>query len=200
MKYLTVIFKISQFDAITKFRLINAFLVSIGMGLLSPVLVVLKGQLLPVWLISMFGIINTLSVKTNSYFSKKPLSWLYKTGVILHIMFVVTALLYFINPLVMILLDSTLVIAEIAIFSAYGIVLNNYITINYPDSMNDFQIVRNGIWADGTLIGLALSALITSIYGLPGMIISFVLFNALFSVWMLKNWNFYNISPIIKED
>jgi hypothetical protein len=190
MKHISIL-QLRQFDPITRFRLINAFIVSIGMGLLTPVIVTLKGTLLPIWVISMFGIINTLSVKTNNYFSKKPLNWLYRTGVILHILFVLTALLYFWNPLIMILLDSTLVIAEIAIFSAYGIVLNNYITDAYPDSMNNFQIVRNNTWADGTLIGLTLAALITSFFGLNGMIISFVVFNTCFSLWMLMNWNFY---------
>lgn len=191
MKHFKTIFRIKEFDPITTFRLTNAFLVSIGMGLLSPILVILKGTLLPVWIISMFGIINTLSVKTNEYFSKKSLSWLYRTGVILHLLFVLAALIYFVNPLVMILLDSTLVIAEIAIFSAYGIRLNNYITDEYPQSMGDFQIVRNSIWADGTLIGLAGSALITSLFGLSGMVIAFVIFNSMFSTWMLFNWNFY---------
>jgi len=184
--------KLKVFDTITRFRLINAFLVSIGVGLLSPVLVILKGTLLSAWVISMFGIINTLSVKTNLYFSKKSLNYLYKTGVILHIFFVLTALLYFWNPFIMILIDSSLVIAEIAIFSSYGIVLNNHITNNYPDSMNDFQIVRNSTWADGTLIGLALSAGITTLFGLGGMVIAFVIFNSVFSGWMLYNWNFFN--------
>ena len=180
-----------KFDEVTTFRLINAFLVSIGMSLLTPVIVILKGTLLPAWAISMFGIINTLSVKTNAYFSKKTLNYLYKLGVVIHILFTLTALLYFFNPFWMILIDSTLVILEVAIFSAYGIVLNNHITNNFPQSMGDFQIVRNSTWADGTLIGLGLSIIITSLWGMPGMIISFVAFNLCFSSWMIKNWNFY---------
>lgn len=191
MKHFKTILRVFDFDAITTFRLINAFLVSIGMGLLAPVLVILKGTLLPAWVISMFGIINTLSVKTNQYFSTFDASFLYKLGVVLHVLFVLTALIYFINPLLMIIIDSILVIAEIAIFSAYGIVLNNHIADSYPETMGDFQIVRNSIWADGTLIGLSLSALITTFFGLSGMVISFVLFNAMFSIWMIKNWNFY---------
>ena len=100
MKKFISIFNITQFDSITRFRLINAFLVSIGMGLLSPVLITLKGTLLPIWAISIFSIINTLSVKTNLYFAKKSTNWLYRTGVILHILFVLTATLYFINPFI----------------------------------------------------------------------------------------------------
>ena len=191
MKHFKTIFRFKEFDRITKFRLQNAFLVSIGMGLLAPVITILKGTLLPAWAISMFGIVNTLSVKTNEYFSKKDISVLYKLGVILHILFTLTAMIYFINPILMILLDSTLIIAEIAVFSAYGIVLNNHIADNYPEKMGDFQIVRNSTWADGTLIGLALSAAITIMFGLSGMIISFVIFNSFFSAWMIWNWGFY---------
>ncbi len=192
MKHFKIIFRIKEFDNITKFRLINSFLVSVGMGLLAPVLAILKGTLLPAWAISMFGIFNTISVKTNEYFSKKPLKELYKGGVFLHMLFVLTALLYFVNPFLMIVIDSTLVIVEVAVFSAYGIILNNHISQNYPMSMVDFQIVRNGIWADGTLIGLGASAIITTLLGLSGMVISFIIFNSLFSIWMLKNWRFYD--------
>lgn len=199
MKHFMTLKRIFDFDSVTTFRLINAFLVSIGMGLLAPVLIILKGTLLPAWAISMFGIVNTLSVKTNEYFSQFEVAFLYKLGVVLHIMFVLTALIYFVNPFLMILIDSTLVIAEVAVFSAYGIVLNNHIADNHPDSMGDFQIVRNSTWADGTLIGLALSAGITALFGLDGMVISFVLFNTLFSAWMIKNWNFYVDKDIRKK-
>ena len=185
------IFSIKDFDSVTKFRLLNTFIVSIGMGLIAPVITILKGTLLPVWMISMFGILNTLSVKTNQYFSKKSITYLYRLGVIIHLGFVLGALLYFWSPMLMIVIDTSLVIAEIAIFSAYGIRLNTYITDFYPDAMHQFQIHRNNIWADGSLIGLGTSALITTIYGIPGMIIAFVVFNTLFSIWMLINWNFY---------
>ncbi len=191
LKKLQTYQKLLGFDSVTKFRLINAFLVSIGMSLLTPVITILKGTLLSAWVISTFGIINTLSIKTNSYFAKKSLDYLYKMGVILHILFMMTALLYFWNPLVMILLDSTLVIIEIAIFSAYGIVLNVYLTDTHPDKVMEFGIYRNNIWANGALIGLGTSAIITTFFGIPGMIIAFVIFNSIFSAWMLYNFNFY---------
>ena len=183
--------KILDFDSVTKFRLINAFLVAIGISALAPVLTVLKGMLLPVWVISMFGIGNTLVVKTNAYFSRKSLDWLYKSGIGVHLFFTLSALMYFVDPLSMVVLGSISGIIEVAIFSAYAIRLNTYLADNFAETMTQFGIIRNNTWANGNLIGLGISAFVTAFWGLGPMIILFLLFNASFSAWMIYNWNFY---------
>ena len=183
--------QILDFDPVTKFRLINAFLVAIGISALAPVLTVLKGTLLPVWVISMFGIGNTLVVKTNAYFSKKSLDWLYKVGIGVHIFFTLSAVVYFFSPLGMVILGSISGIIEVAIFSAYAIRLNAYLADNFPETTTKFGITRNNTWANGHFIGLGVSAFVTAFWGLTPMIILFVMFNTMFSAWMIYNWNFY---------
>ncbi len=191
MKYLTIT-KIKQFDSVTRFRLLNAFIVGIGLALLAPVLVVLKGVLLPVWVISMFGIIATIAVKTNDFFCKYSISQLYHLGIVVHIILVVAALLYFVSPLWMVVLESLVGILEAAIFSAYAVLLNDYLAQNYSDSMKKFGIIRNNSWADAGLIGLTVVTIVTYFFSTGLAVGLFILYNSVFSAWMLYNWNFFS--------
>ena len=185
--------KLKDFDAVTRYRLINAFLIAAGMNLLYPVLADLKGEYLVAWIISAFMIIETLAVKTNRYFVDNfSLSLIYKLSIIAHINFTLVAGLYFWNPLYMIYGDMIAAILDVSIFSAFSIMLNNYLTNNYPESMNEFQIVRNSIWADGILLGLFTVTAITYFFGNSVAIILFIIFNICFSSWLICNWKFYD--------
>ena len=66
-----------------------------------------------------------------------------------------------------------------------------FIVNNYPESNNDFQIIRNSIWVDGVLMGLSLSTLILYFFTNETLIIIFVIFNILFNLHMIRNWNIY---------
>jgi hypothetical protein len=190
--------KLKEFDAVTRFRLINAFIIAAGMNLLYPVLADLKGEYLVAWIISAFMIIETLAVKTNRYFVDNfSLSQVYKLSVFAHINFTLVAGLYFWNPLYMIYGDMIAAILDVSIFSAFSIMLINYLTNNYPESMNEFQIVRNSIWADGILLGLIVVTGVTYFFGNSVAIILFLGFNTCFSGWLIWNWKFYdNIKSI----
>ncbi len=98
-------------------------------------------------------IAEQLSMKSNRYLTNKfSISALYKIGIFLHILFMMSSLLYFYDKTIMIIIDSTIAILDIAVFSALSIKLNNYLVNNYPESNNDFQIIRNSIWVDGVLM------------------------------------------------
>ena len=184
--------KFNKFDRVTRYRLINAFLIAAGMNLLYPVLADLKGEYLVAWVISAFMIIETLAVKTNRYFIDNfSLDSIYKLSVFAHINFTLVAAFYFWNPLYMIYADMIAAIFDVTIFSAFSIMLTNYLTENYPESMSEFQIVRNSIWADGILLGLITVTLITFFFGNSVAIICFMIFNICFSAWLVWNWNFY---------
>ncbi len=144
-----------------------------------------------VWVIAMFGILGNLAVKTNDYLSTLGLDKIYKLGVIFHLVIILVTTVYFFNPLYMIYLDSFFLIVDIAIFSTYSILLNNYIADFYPTKMKEFQIIRNSSWADGYLLGLGVSALVTYFFSLSGAIYLFVLCELLFTLWLFKNWRFY---------
>ena len=183
----------NKFDKVTRFRLINAFIIAAGMNLLYPVLADLKGEYLVAWIISAFMIIETIAVKTNRYFIDNfSLSTMYKISIFAHINFTLVAGLYFWNPLYMIYGDMIAAIIDVSIFSAFSIMLTNYLTNNYPESMNEFQIVRNSIWADGILVGLTTVTAITYFFGNSVAIILFIIFNICFSSWLIWNWKFYD--------
>lgn len=189
-KYLN---QFNKFDRVTRFRLINAFVIAAGMNLLYPVLGDLKGEYLAAWIISTFMIIETLAVKTNRYFIDNfSLSQVFKLSIFAHINFTLVASLYFWDPLYMIYGDMIAAIIDVSIFSAFSIMLTNYLTDNYPESMNEFQIVRNSIWADGILLGLITVTGVTYFFGNSIAIICFIIFNIIFSGWLIWNWKFYD--------
>ena len=151
------------------------------------------------WIISAFMIANTLAVKANNYIvNKYSLDSMYKMGIFIHLGFILISSIYFFNPVIMIWLDSTLAIIETALFSSYSIALNNYLTDNYPNDMKDFQIVRNSSWADSSMLGALLITGLTAI-SLGVGVISFIVYNTIFSLWLMKNWNFYKDIEYIKE-
>lgn len=185
--------RFSEFSEVTELRLINSFLVAFSMALFVPVIVSLKGLYLAAWIISIFAILQTLSVKTNNWVVHNlSIRTMFRIGVYIHIAFIFISSLYFYSPELMIWLDSFIAIIEVAIFSAFSISLNNYITDIHPNEMSKFQIIRNSSWADGYLLGLLIVTGITYFYTLGIAVLGFILFNILFSIWMITKWNFYN--------
>jgi len=192
------ILDIKEFDRITQFRLLNLFLVSISIALLSPVIIHLKGVYMFTYVIGLFSISYTLALKTNKYMVPFGNSKLFKMGNIVHLFFTFSTILYFYNPLIMIYLDSFSMLLQVIVFSAYTITLQNYITKEYPESVPEFQIKRNNIGANGTLIGLGIGSLLL-MHSIEITIIFFLVFNILFSIFLFWNWNFFeNIERGIK--
>ena len=184
--------KLKRFDKFTRFRLVNAFIVAIGVNLIIPIMSDLKGEYLVSWIISAFLILETISIKTNRYFVDNfSIDRLYKISIFAHLSFTLVAALYFWNPLYMVYADMITAIIDVSIFSAFSIKLNNYLTDNYPDSMSEFQIIRNSIYADGILLGLSIVTILSYLFGNSIVVIIFIIFNTIFSVYLIKNWNFY---------
>lgn len=185
--------KLKRFDKFTRFRLVNAFIVAIGINLIIPIMSDLKGEYLVSWIISAFLILETISIKTNRYFVDTfSIDRLYKISIFAHLSFTLVAALYFWNPLLMIYADMITAIIDVSIFSAFSIKLNNYLTDNYPDSMSEFQIIRNSIYADGILLGLSIVTVLSYLFGNSIVVIIFIVFNTIFSIYLIKNWNFYS--------
>ena len=185
--------KFEQFDEVQRFRLQNSYAMALILSLISPTIVVLKGTYMLAWIIGMFSIVNMLSIKTNQYFVDNfNLDSIYKLSVISHLTLIFTTFTYFFNPIIMIWLESIVLIADVAIFSSYSIMLNNYLTKYTPNDMKSFQIVRNSSWADASLIGLFISTGFTMCCELDLIISFFIICNILMSIWFLKNWNFYS--------
>jgi len=194
VEYLIKYFKrFKEFDKITEFRIINSLFIAIGMALLVPVIVSLKGMYFAAWLIGLFSIVQTLTVKTNEYIVNRiSIRTMFRIGIYIHFAYIFMSLFYFWNPEIMLWMDSILGIIEVALFSAFSISLNNYITDCYPKSMSRFQIFRNSVWADGYLIGLFMVTGITYFGTIGHAVIAFIIFNIFFNIWMIKNWNIYN--------
>lgn len=189
MNYFT---KFKNFDSVTELRLINAFIVAIGLALIAPVVISLKGIYLAAWVISLFAIAQALAVKTNQWIVHNvTIEYMFRIAILIHLLFIVLSGVYFYSPLLMIIFDSALGVVEVALFSSFSIALNNYITEQCPDDMSQFQIIRNSSYADGFLIGLLVTTFMTYFFSIGAAIIVFIVFNLSFSIWLMSKWNFY---------
>ena len=192
MKHLKLaVFRLQDLDDVTRFRLMNAFFVAIAIGVMGPALITLKGTLMIPWVIAVFSILHQLTAKTNEYLSSFDIGTVYRMSAILNVLILLVTLTYFWSPLVMVYLESTLAIMEWAVISAFTIQLNNYIAKKHPESMHLFQLRRNNIWMDGSLLGLLGATLIMIPFHITGAILLFLVVQVLFTLWLLRNWNFF---------
>ena len=184
--------KIKQFDKITEFRLLNSFLSAILMSILGPIIIILQGSMMLSWVISLFSTIGVVAIKMNSYMCDTfSLSTIFKMLIILDVLLVVFGIIYFISPYVATWFLMFFGILEVVVYSTYTIMLNNYITENFPESMNNFQIIKNSIWADGALLGGTLISFATFFGGISVGVVIFTIIAFFTSSWLVYNWNFY---------
>jgi len=175
--------KLKDFDKITRFRLINGFWFALILGLTSPVFSHLKG-LLAVSILSAIVIGSQLIMKTHDWWDKKfTIAQIYKFGIFLNIAFCLSTALYFYDKKLMILLDSILGVLELGIYGVYSIKLNDFISQKYPETFRDFQKVKNAVWADGMLLGLILTMIISYFFN-EDLIIKIVL--VIWSAYILR--------------
>jgi len=183
---------IKTFDEVTQFRITNALLIMIGLHLIIPVLIDLRGELLSTTFISIILIATTLAVKSNKYFVENyNLSELYKIGVFIHFTLLIGGVVYFINPLYFVILESVVSILEMSILSSYSIKLDVYQAKNYPKDVESFKIFRNTSIADAVLFGLSIVAVLSYFFDRDITVFVFILVNSFLSVYLFSGWNFY---------
>jgi len=178
-------------DRITKFRLINSFIVTVLLSALITPIIMLQGlYMLPV-MISVMAIMSTLAVKTNKFMvNRYSLDQMYKRGIIVQILYVFALLGFYFIPEITIYIISILTVLEIIIFSSFSIKLNVYITKFYPENVETYQILRNSIVADAKILGLIYSALFIG-FGVGFIFYSTAFFHMIFTIWLIKNYNMY---------
>lgn len=190
----------SRFDDITNFRLINSVLVTFGMNIMIPLLTDMKGEYLAPFVISLFMIAGTISVKTNDWFIKRyTLSQQYKIGVVVHILMMIGFSTYFYNPTVFIIFNSITTIMEIAVFTGYSIALDVYQMNYYPHQVSDFKVFRNSAVADSTLLGLGVASLLALLLSAKMTIVAFMIFHVFFLSYLIYKWDYIN-SIMLREN
>jgi hypothetical protein len=186
-KYLT-----HEFDDVSNFRMIFSFYVAIYFGLMGPIWIVLKGLYMLPWLIGIFSIIQTLSLKSNKFFIKKfSLNQFFRVSIIVHVLYLFIALTYFISPHVMIIIDSALGIFDVALFSAFSIKLDVLQAKKHPEHVQNFKTKRNSRIADGTIIGTGIMSLILFFNSVGVGVMVIVVVSLLFLLLQIKYFNFY---------
>lgn len=184
---------LNTFDEISRFRIINAIAVYFGLNLLIPIIADLRGELLSTAMISIIMITLTLSVKVNVYITRFSISTVYKLGNIFHLLLTISTVVYFYNPLWFVYLNAFLGIIEVAIFTSYSIQLDEYLAKKYSSTVARFKIYTNSKKADATLLGLGITSILSSYFNLNIIFILFIVYNAVFSLWLFWNWNYFDV-------
>ena len=189
----TLFKSLNGFDNITKFRLINSFLAAVVMGIMLPITIHLKGMYMLPYIIGLFSIATLLSVKTNRFMVENfNLNILFKMGIIVNTLIFLLALLFFYDEVITAYILSILGIFEVIVFSAYSIRLNNYITKYTPNKIQEFQITKNNISANGSILGSVLITVTTYFSNITCGVIVLSVVSFLVSLWLIINWNFFN--------
>ena len=183
---------LDTFDLVTRFRIINAVLVLYGLNLLIPVIADLRGELLSSSMISFIMIASTLSIKLNDIIVKYPISFVFKLGNIFHLLLTISTFVYFVHPLTYVYTNAFLGIFEVVIFTSYSIQLDEYLAKTNPGIMARFKVYTNSKKADAILLGLATTGLLTYFFGTPSIVTFFIVYNFMFSCWLIYNWNFFD--------
>lgn len=187
------IFKeLDSFDEITRFRIINAIAVLFGLNLLIPVINDLRGELLTSSVIAVMMIGTTLAVKANQYIVRWDMTLVYKLGIIFHLLLTLATGLYFYDSMSYIYLNAVLGIIEISIFTSYSIQLDEHLAKTAPETVGRFKVYINSRKADSILLGLGITASMTFFLGVTSVFIIFIIYNGLFSIWLMKNWHFFD--------
>ena len=185
---------IKSLDAVTAFRIRNALLVMLGIHLIIPVLMDLRGELLSTTFIAVILIATTLAVKSNKFFVENyNLSQLYKMGVFIHFILLMGGFLYFFNPLYFVIVESVVSIFEMSILSSYSIKLDVYQAKHYPNDVEKFKIFRNTSIADAILSGLGVVAVISYFFSTDVSVWIFIVYNSFLSIFLFSNWKFYDL-------
>lgn len=189
--------KIKKFDKITKFRLLNSFVVTVALTTLVPIMVDLKGEYLVPWLISMFIFIETLSAKTHGFFVDRfNISGLYKLGILVHISLLFILIVYYFDPKLFIMMDCIFGILAVAVFGAFSISLDVYQSTYHLEDVQDFKVVRNSIIADATLLGLTFSFFLTLFFTIKIAITVVLIYHTIFSLYLIYMRNYMNDNMI----
>ena len=181
-----------DFDCITRFRASNSLLVVFGVNLIIPIVMQLKGELLSAEVISLFMIGATLAVKMNRYLVKLSVSFVYKLGVVFHLLLTLSTFIYFYEPLHFVVFYSILGIIEVAVFTSFSIQLDQYLAKTNPDVFSKFRVFLNSKNADVIVLSLAITTLLIYLTNIKTVFIIFALYNAFFSARLVYNWNFFN--------
>ena len=185
MKYLD---NFTKFDTVTNFRILNRFIVTIGLCMLIPLAIDLKGEQLSAMMITVLVFMETIAVKAHRYLTKFDISQLYKLGMAVHTLLLLVLLTYFYDKTLFIVLFSLVTISEIAVFGAFSIQLDVYQSKYFHNQVQTFKVIRNSVSADATIIGLIIAGILST---KPEFIISTAfLYHGIFSIYFLYNWNY----------
>ena len=149
-------------DPVSYFRVFNGFIVYFVFSSTLPIVMKLRGEYMATWVISMFMILETLSIKANKHFLKMfNIPQLFKLTIGVNFVFWLAGFLYFYNKTMFVYTDTILSILNVAIISSFSIALNQYQASNTPHIVERYQIASNSIYADTKVAGFVMASLVS---------------------------------------
>jgi hypothetical protein len=161
--------RLNYFDEITRFRLILLAIITFLMEIIFPVMSQFYGHLSfgsleAATIIGIFAFFKQVGAKLVNYILNRfSFSKLFLIVVILDLLWVISTITFFINPIYMIWGDMIISTIQIPFIWAFSTALSNYINYFYPDDFTMFQNYRNDLMAEVGIAGIIFSIILTYI-------------------------------------
>jgi hypothetical protein len=169
------------------------FVISLSWSLILPVITKLQGLLWTTSIISIFLILTKLSAFVAPYFKKSNLLKTYRNLIILDFLYLFSLWTYFVDPLLFLYVEGTLMLVYTVIMSVFGIKYDAYIMNTYNnDIFEDVQYAERISMAIASIIGYLIVILIDLITkDLNTTIFTFVVILIINLAFQVYNYIYY---------
>lgn len=202
---------LKQFDELTRFRLISLGIITFLLQLFIPIVTEFKGKYLfliinnkvitAATIIAIIGILKTILEKFIPYLlNKTKISNIFKMKIFVDILITLSFIIFFINPHLFTWIDSILTVINTILVISLSITLTNYISFFQNHSFPKFQNYRLQVLTESTLIGLIISAILSTIDIKLNLILSIILYSIfiLYQIKYIKKFEEYDFKYMIK--
>lgn len=179
-----------SFDKLTQIRLINSIVVTLFLTEITPLIYALKGTYLPVAIISVIMILNSFAVKTNKWIVENvSIVTMYKLSMGYQALFIGTLGFYFIDKEIFVYVESAIFIVEVALFSAFSIMLTDIMVKRSPSQVTLFNVFRNSVIADATVLGLSIAIIFDLFFEQYAIVMFTMVVCSLYLVWLYNTYD-----------
>lgn len=181
------------FDNFIKMQLMVIFVISLSWALILPILTKLQGLLWATSIISAYLILHRLSAFLLPYFKDTSIKQAYKNMIVLDVLYLVSVPIYFVDPLLFLYTEATLMVIYGVILSVFGISYDAFLMNKYNTSkFKDIQYSERIVMAIAGIIGYLIVIFLDVIS--PNMDVAIYTFMVILTanvIFQLFNYRYY---------
>ena len=178
------------------------FVISLSWALILPILTKLQGMLWATSIISMYLILNRFSAFLLPYFKNTSIKKSYRNMITLDILYLVSVPLYFVDPLLFLYTEATLMFVYGIILSIFGISYDAFLMTKYNTStFKDIQYSERIVMAVAGILGYAVVILLDIFSNnIETIVYTFIVILSMNVLFQLFNYRYYWNEFNLKDD